>query len=291
MSDITENAVTRSLGPVLRQGVSFLTSVVFHLLFGGYTFCIYSTLRQGHSWAPDPDATEVLFIGALIGLYLGGVGWISHHFFRYRMSLGRRLTTTIASGMLISGGLLTVLHYPKDWKTLGYYAVPGAALGIVTGLISASERNPWDLAIRGLGAKRREAKPLSLVGGVGLRLAGVVGLLYFMLLCAAFQKLFGLIHSRSDLLILLCVLVYLGLTILVAFVSPPRRIALLVGALLNVPLLLLIPRLDNNWVEPTIFITYAFTWAIFIAGRSVKPNRGAKTGTEQIRAPVWLGER
>lgn len=269
MNEIATYSTTKRWGSMLRMVGSFASRVVLYGFVGYYVFAIYAVVRAGHSWAPVPDFPSITLIGAISGGYMGSLAWFSRNLLNRRPKSIWRLIVAIASPALIGAGLLTIF-LPSAEKTIATCYIPGTVLGLITGLISESKKNPWNLIFRGLGARQRETKTFALFGGTALRAGGLLGLLGFVWLCVGFWKLFGM--PREGALAFLGPLVYLALTVLVAFSSSPRWIEIGVGALINAPLVILIviliPKLaDGSGLVVATFITYFVLWVVFIAGR------------------------
>lgn len=275
---------------------SFISYAVFHVLVGWYIFTFYSVLRDPwRLFAPsNPEADARLWAGELIGLaigaYVGGMAWLSHRVAQQNVGFARRCVA-LASPVLMSAGLLTMLKHPNDWRTLAIYCIPGAVLGLATGLIAAARRNPWDLLLRGIGGKQRENKPLAIAGGLGLRLAGLFGLLACAFLVAAFSGPGG--NSTSeDLAILLNVFTYLGLTTLIAFAPPPRWNVLVSGLFINVPAVFLAVKLwdvAKSWAIP---ISYLLLWLLYIASRpAAGKDQNIQADGMNKAEPAWVQGR
>jgi hypothetical protein len=274
---------------------SFISYAVFHGLVGWYIFTFYSVLRDPwHLFAPsNPEADARLWacelIGLVIGGYAGAMTWLSHRVAQENVGFARRCVA-LASPVLMSGGLLTMLKHPNDWRTLAIYCIPGAVLGLATGLIAAARRNPWDLLLRGIGERQRENKSLAIAGGLGLRLAGLFGLLAFAFLVAAFSGPDG--NSSEDLPILLNVFSYLGLTTLIAFAPPPRWNVLVSGLFINVPAVFLAVKLRDvakSWAIPII---YLLLWLVYIASRPASgKDQNIKADGMNKAEPAWVQGR
>jgi hypothetical protein len=265
---------------------SFISYGVFHGLMGWYIFMIFSFLQEPIRWAPTPEMDAWLLgaarIGTIIGVYAGALSWLSHSIFKQSMGFARRYVLGISSPALLSSGLLTILRYPHDWRTFAIYFIPGALLGLASGLLSEARRNPWDVLFRGVGEQQRGNNPFAIITALGLRLGGLFGLLFDALQLAALS---GMSESPTRLeLVLWCgVFTYFGLTILIASIPSPLWIGLISGLLINVPTLILTIKSWDVPDERTFTLTYLMLWVLFIAGRLVAAQRqkvktgGAKT--------------
>lgn len=269
---------------------------VFHGLVGCYIFAFYFLLQEPSRMyaAVNPQANAGFLAysltGAVIGAYAGVLVCLSHHLFKQRPGFTKRCIA-LASPSLMSAGLLTMLEQPNDWRTFAIYFVPGAVLGLTTGLIAEAKRNPWDLLVRGIVRNQRETKPFAIFSGLGLRLGGLFGLLGFALLLAALTDP-GEVEkgTREVLVIFSTVFTYFGLTLLIAFVPPPRWMVLVGGLILNVPTVILTVKMWET--GPALPLIYLLLWALFIAGRpaSVRRRKVRSSGIHTAE-PAWIKGR
>src|SRR6266849_5193296 len=206
----------------------------------------------------------ILAIGGGVGIITGVLIWLFQIVLKRVPGFLARMAVSIISVATISavwalvqkslGFDARIQDSDGDWSLLYWFPIVGAFLGwaLPISLIAGSRIRPWHLVILGRpGARSSKINVgvlLSLPAALFLRLGGVFGLMESVLFLAYWASSYvvaewmqiqrPILLNRAALLPVIAAILYFAATVYASFALPRKLVLLVVGALVNAPLIL-----------------------------------------------------